>query len=439
MMRRWRRRLVNTESGQASMVTVAMFMMLFAVVAVSFTYIVVSITRQTTNDTLQSVARSAAESGVEDAKRLLVFCYKNRIDGDTYSTEEAQAICPSVIGHTLDEDDPEKAIDCNSVLGAVYSTGINGDEFNIEEDGQGGYRAKVGLDNSSDEASVEYYQCLKIATRTPIYKGVANANAGSAIVPLQLVDDKGNTVNPARIVISWHRNVTGESGDGEVELGGTSGVSLPSESIWNGQNRPAVLRVEQLVAQKNNVSVDGLVQNDSAVTLRPSTGGTNNINITSYHPARNDGDGANDTPNAQYNSVSRNAPIVEARCSASGSLGAGGEADYACAMQLTGTTIDLANNNGYLRLNAIYRDTHFAIRAYDSAGNQLYFDGVQPVVDVTGRSSDSFTRIQANLEPAYSDDDTIWWPEYAIETDGKVCKDIDVYYDNGTDNCGSSY
>ena len=70
MMRRWRRRLVNTESGQASMVTVAMFMMLFAVVAVSFTYIVVSITRQTTNDTLQSVARSAAESGVEDAKRL---------------------------------------------------------------------------------------------------------------------------------------------------------------------------------------------------------------------------------------------------------------------------------------------------------------------------------------------------------------------------------
>ena len=135
MMRRWRRRLVNTESGQASMVTVAMFMMLFAVVAVSFTYIVVSITRQTTNDTLQSVARSAAESGVEDAKRLLVFCYKNRIDGDTYSTEEAQVICPSVIGHTLDEDDPEKAIDCNSVLGAVYSTGINGDEFNIEEDG----------------------------------------------------------------------------------------------------------------------------------------------------------------------------------------------------------------------------------------------------------------------------------------------------------------
>ena len=216
-------------------------------------------------------------------------------------------------------------------------------------------------------------------------------------------------------------------------------MSLPSESIWNGQNRPAVLRVEQLVAQKNNVSVDGLVQNDSAVTLRPSTGGTNSINITSYHPARNDGDGANDTPNVQYNGVSRNAPIVETSCSASGSLGAGGEADYACAMQLTGTTIDLANNNGYLRLNAIYRDTHFAIRAYDSAGNQLYFDGVQPVVDVTGRSSDSFTRIQANLEPAYSDDDTIWWPEYAIETDGKVCKSIDVYYDNGTDNCGSSY
>ena len=67
-----RRHNINRESGQASMVTVAMFMMLFAVVAVSFTYIVVTATRQATNETLQSTARAAAESGVEDAKRLLV-------------------------------------------------------------------------------------------------------------------------------------------------------------------------------------------------------------------------------------------------------------------------------------------------------------------------------------------------------------------------------
>ena len=104
-------------------------------------------------------------------------------------------------------------------------------------------------------------------------------------------------------------------------------------------------------------------------------------------------------------------------------------------MQLTGKFIYLNRNDAQLRLNAIYKNTHFAVRAYDSSGNVLYFDGVQPVIDVTGRSSDSFTRIQANLEPTYSDSDITWWPEYAIETAGKVCKDIDVFYDDGNDKC----
>ena len=433
MMRQQRGRLVNTESGQASMVTVAMFMMLFAIVAVSFTYIVVSITRQTTNDTLQSVAKSAAESGVEDAKRLLTYCYNHRTGANEYSTEEAKAICPEVIGHTLEEDDPATAIDCNSVLGAIYNSGTlnNSENFNVEEDGQGGYRAKVGV-SDTDEASTEYYQCLKIATRTLVYKGVANANDNSVIVSLQLVYADGTTAIPSRIVISWHRNTTGESGDQPANLSGTSGTSLPSETEWNRQNRPAVLRVEQLVAKKNGVSVADLIQNDTAVTLRPSTGGTNSITTSSYHPATNDYNGTNDAPNGQYSG--NKTPIVEARCSASGSLAAGGEADYACAMQLNGT-IDLASNDAYLRLNAIYKNTHFAVRAYDASGTPLYFDGVQPVVDVTGRSSDSFTRIQANLEPTYSDSDTTWWPEYAIETDGEVCKDIDVFYDDGEDKC----
>lgn len=432
MMQQRRRRRINTESGQASMVTVAMFMMLFAIVAVSFTYIVVSITRQTTNDTLQSVAKSAAESGVEDAKRLLVYCYGQRTGADTYKTDEAKQICTQVIGHTLEEDDPAKAIDCSSVLGAVYNSSLNNSEFNVEEDGQGGYRAKVGVENSSDEASTEYYQCLKIATRTPVYKGIANANGSSAIVPLRLVYEDGTTASPARIVISWHRNTQGESGDQPAELSSTSGTSLPNENTWNNRNRPAVLRVEQLVAKKNGVSVNNLIENDSAVTLRPSTNGSNNINIVGYHPATNNSNGSDDAPNSQYGGK---VPIVETRCSESGSLGVGGEADYACAMQLTGNVIDLNSNDAYLRLNAIYKDTHFAVRAYDSSGNVLYFDGVQPVIDVTGRSSDSFTRIQANLEPTYSDSDITWWPEYAIETDGKVCKDIDVFYDDGNDKC----
>ena len=151
----------RSESGQASMVTVAMFMMLFAVVAVSFTYIVVTTTRQATNETLQSTAKSAAESGVEDAKRLLVYCYgQSRDASGDYVNATARAVCPQVIGHKLDDS----GYDCQDVLGAVASVDLSG--FVVEEDGEGGYRAKIGGDNSDAQGSnVEYYQCLKIATK----------------------------------------------------------------------------------------------------------------------------------------------------------------------------------------------------------------------------------------------------------------------------------
>ena len=414
----------SSERGQASMVTVAMFMMLFAIVAVSFTYIVVDTTRQAANDTLQSVAKSAAESGVEDAKRLLVYCYSQQTGTDTYSTPTAQSICTKVVGNKLED------LGCQDILQQVNDTNLSG--FVTEEDGNGGYRAKVGGDDSeSDGSSTEYYQCLKIATRTLTYQGVANANSDSAIVPLRLVNADGVPTNPARIEISWHRNSSGENGDQPVN-GLSSGIGLPTQSTWNNSgNRPAIVRAEVVGAPKNNVSVESLISNDAAVTLRPVNGtpGTS-IAIMNYKPAQNDYDGNNDAPNNQYGG---SAPILAAGCSNDTSQ------NYACVVNLTGGdgggAFDIQNFDYYLRLNAIYKDTHFSISAYSSTGERLYFDGVQPVIDVTGKSADSFSRIQANLEPTYSDDDNKWWPEYAIETQGRVCKDMTVFYDDADNSC----
>lgn len=426
----------NRESGQASMVTVAMFMMLFAIVSVSFTYIVVQSTRQATNDTLQSVAKAAAESGVEDAKRLLVYCYSQQTGDGTYQPG-AQSLCEKVIGHRLDE------LGCQDILSQVYdgtNSGSLGDSFAVEQDGQGGYRGKIGGDDSdTNGTNSEYYQCLKIATRTLTYEGVLNANDSSVIVPLRITNADGNPASPARIEISWHRNAVGEAGD-QMVSGIAGGTDLPTQSVWNssGTNRPAVLRAEVVGALKNNVSVADLVSNDAAVTMRPSTSGmggkngANAIAIMNYKPAHNDADGSNDGPNDQYPS---GVPVMGVACSGNTSD------NYACVVSLKGGDSGVFNVNTYdyyMRLSAIYKSTHISIAAYDSAGNRLYFDGVQPVVDVTGKSADSFARIQANLEPSYSDKDGggRWWPEYAVETDGKVCKDMNVYYDNGTSNCG---
>ena len=410
----------DRESGQASMVTVAMFMMLFSVITVGFTYVMISASRQAVNDSLQSSAKAAAESGVEDAKRLIVYCYNHRNNDGTYTNLQDANLCKNIIGKRADQ---LEGTDCDDILRAVNSSPqrVN---FGLESV-KNGYRVKVGDNSAGNNSNNEYYQCLKIATRTENYEGIVNNLGKSTVIPLRLVDGKGNPATQiTEIVIQWHRNVDGVEGDGVANLAGTSGTGLPPADKWksNSHNRPAVLRVERVGVKKGSFSLNDLVASDTAVTFRPSSGGGNIVPMNNYHPLYND------RPNYQYpNGV----PIIETQCNSGGGTGN----NYACTMSAT-DTLDAKNNDYYLRLSAIYKDAHFSIRAHNGS-KILYFDGVQPLVDVTGSSSDSFSRIQARLKPSFDKnaDSTNWWPEYVIDTNGKVCKDIEVQYDEGEDRC----
>lgn len=412
----------DRESGQASMVTVAMFMMLFAAIAVSFTFVVISASRQALNDSLQSSAKIAAESGVEDAKRLIVYCYNKR-SGGSYTTPDAQQLCPQVIGKLSTE---LEGMGCDEILGLMKGKGIS----DVEEESNGrGYRVKVGNNGGGKNENNEYYQCLKIATKTDNYQGVVNNLGKSIIVPLRVV----NTQNQAAVIdslkIEWHRNVAGSDGDNQAEMNGAEGTGLPPANIWTKSNRPAVLRVERVgVANKGSFTLDSLADNDTALTLRPSLKGNSNYNLGAYKPQYPPLPLGRDgiAPNNQYGGK---VPIVGAKCQDSG--------DYACKTTFDGESLVTKDTDYYLRINAIYRSAHFKITAYDKNGKPLYFDGVQPLVDVTGRSSDSFSRIQARLRPSFDKnaDSTNWWPEYVIDTNGKVCKDIEVQYDKGEDRC----
>ena len=361
-----RRHNINRESGQASMVTVAMFMMLFAVVAVSFTYIVVTATRQATNETLQSTARAAAESGVEDAKRLLVFCFQHRNNetGDFSGLSDSErTMCESMIGNTLNE------VNCDDILNHADGLGLD-----LRDAGEGSKRVAVGENDSS------FYQCLRVAT------------------------------------MKWHRNSPAPNGDFAAS-GVSNGTGLPSKSQWNGSgNRPAIIRIETVAASKNGVSINDLVANDTAATFRPSTVNTTEVSLRSLKPS--------DTqPNEG------GTPLSAVKCNN------GSSKDYSCQITLTDDLSNMSNTDYYMRINAIYKSAHFQISAVDRLGNPLYFDGVQPTVDVTGVSGDALSRIQAKLEPIYNTDSMQWWPEYAIETQGRVCKDINAYYENGEDHC----
>lgn len=425
---RRRQRVADRESGQASMVTVAMFMMLFAAIAVSFTFVVISASRQALNDSLQSSAKIAAESGVEDAKRLIVYCYNKR-SGGSYTTPDAQQLCPQVIGKLSTE---LEGMGCDEILGLMKGKGIS----DVEEEGNNrGYRVKVGNNSGGKNENNEYYQCLKIATKTDNYQGVVNNLGKSVIVPLRVVDINNQAAVIDRLEIEWHRNVAGNDGDNQAEMHGASGTGLPPANIWSKNNRPAVLRVERVGVPKNNFTLDSLAESDTALTLRPSVNGGDKYILGDYKPQYPFNDRNKIAPNSQYHDQHGNktAPIAEAACTDGG----GSNNEYACKTTFYGEPLDTVNTDYYLRINAIYRSTHFKITAYDKNGKKLYFDGVQPLVDVTGRSSDSFSRIQARLKPSFDKnaDSTNWWPEYVIDTNGKVCKDIEVQYDKGEDRC----
>lgn len=421
---RRRQRVADRESGQASMVTVAMFMMLFAAIAVSFTFVVISASRQALNDSLQSSAKIAAESGVEDAKRLIVYCYNKR-SGGSYTTPDAQQLCPQVIGKLSTE---LEGMGCDEILGLMKGKGISDVE---EESNNRGYRVKVGNNGGGKNENNEYYQCLKIATKTDNYQGTVNNLGKSVIVPLRVVDANNQAAIITSIKIEWHRNVTGNDGDNPAVMNGAKGTGLPPAGTWNSSNsnRPAVLRVERVGVPKNNFTLDSLAENDTALTLRPSVSGNgkSGYRLGNYQPQYPSGNKDKIAPNSQYH---KGVPIVEAYCQ-----NGGNNNDYACKTIFNKESL-YTDKTYYLRINAIYRSTHFKITAYQGK-NKLYFDGVQPLVDVTGRSSDSFSRIQARLKPSFDKnaDSTNWWPEYVIDTNGKVCKDIEVQYDEGEDRC----
>ncbi len=413
----------DRESGQASMVTVAMFMMLFAAIAVSFTFVVISASRQALNDSLQSSAKIAAESGVEDAKRLIVYCYNKRQLGGGYSSADDQKLCSQVIGKLSDELEGMK---CDYILEQMKNkAGIDGVE---EEDNGRGYRVRVGDNSGGKNENNEYYQCLKIATKTDNYQGIVNNLGKSVIVPLRVVNTQNQAAVIDRLEIEWHRNVTGNDGDNPAEMNGANGTGLPPAGTWNNSNRPAVLRVERVGVPKGGFNLNDLAGSDTALTLRPSESGNGKggYRLGNYEPQYPSGNKDKIAPNSQYH---KGVPIVEAYCQS------GSNKEYACKTIFNKESL-YTDKTYYLRINAIYRSTHFKITAYQGK-NKLYFDGVQPLVDVTGRSSDSFSRIQARLKPTYdnSTNSSNWWPEYVIDTNGKVCKDIEVQYDTGEDRC----
>jgi Tfp pilus assembly protein PilX len=403
----------NNESGQVSIITVIIFIMLFSVVVVSFSRIMVAASRQAVNDELAASAKAAAESGVEDAKRILSYCASPGSTGcDMLDKPIKDSTCTTVSNS-------------NALMSAVQRAVIADTSSSI----------KVG------DSDREEYLCLKMTMLTPDYLGSLGDDgdpnsAESVVVPLKFVSGDPNDNDPKSamtIQVQWH-NTTSDK-DGNATL--LAGSDLPIADKWDG-TKPAVLRVEFVAVPKTNITVDKLIANTRAVTLRPSL--TENVfGATKVSSAFNlDSWIAKTDPKNATDSVTN---LLQVKCTAGTST-----SGYACSTTFTipqtpgtaGTTylFDADNYDYYMRLQSVYHGTNFRLSAKDAAGFSLYFDHVQANVDVTGRATESQKRLDVRLNPSDGGDNGYqWWPDYAIDTAGKVCKQMSIEAATGVDNC----
>ena len=390
---------INRESGKVSILTVTLFIMLFSILTVGFSRIMASMSRQVQNDELSARALASAESGVEDAKRILSFCLNN----------------PNTSGCEL-LNDPIEEQDCDSVIQRFSDAGVINRIDN---------QVRIGEGNDA-----QYYLCLQISRLTRDFIGQVTGDGRSVIIPMNWVN-AGGIRTPARTVtIEWHRMGIGSEHDGPVNLIG--GSAFPAVSQWNG---PATIRAE-LVRVPNNFTINQLVADARAVTLRPtSSPNSGGLLVDPVYEPPATGNAWNIDHwqrNVEPNTV--NEPLMAIRCLDTGA--------HSCSFTFTNGIGIIGGPVGeathYLRLQAIYRDARFRITARDEYGNQLYLLGTQPEIDVTGRALDAFRRLRARVEPNANMNDGsigIWWPEYAIESGGVVCKDMSVIAQRGMDNC----
>ena len=96
--------------------------------------------------------------------------------------------------------------------------------------------------------------------------------------------------------------------------------------------------------------------------------------------------------------------------------------EYSCKAVIDVDEIPAGSETAFLRLLPIYKGGSVKISLQKTDGTIVNFDGVQPIVDSTGRASDLFRRVEARLQIG----DDFAYPNNAVELKNSLCKDFSV-------------
>lgn len=391
--------------GGVSMFLVVVTSMLVSLLVASFIRSVNRDIQSATNQDLSQSAYDSAQAGVEDAKRALVKYYQTCVNS-------SNANCSNILTQLTTNLQDQS---CN-VLGQTLGVGSASGETLIRT-------------TSGDTDLSQAYTCLKMNITSPDFLGEVESGS-SKLVRL----NSAGSFNKVRV--SWF-NSKNANGATNLSLMSTTEAAangmplLTQNGQWknSGNPRPSVLKVQLVAETGQNAEIrdynySNPVQEDKDgskfLMLYPVKTGAGSVPSTSdiYFP----GIRHNYSPNVvQYVQCKENFSSTTYACEAT--------------LSVSGN----AAQGAFLRISSIYNGkTDFKVQLLNNDAVVNFF-GTQPVVDSTGRANDKFRRIEARLDTD-GINSSYYIPEYAVATEGKICKDMiirDGTYDpkSSTSNC----
>lgn len=379
------------QSGAVSLFTVIFAMLLMSVITISFLRIMTADQQQAAGNDLAQSAYDSAQAGVEDAKRALIW-YTN-------SCKSGNAAACAIATANITSPTCNQAI--RTANGWTSSTG----EIKVQQS-----QAVESNGQSIDQALDQAYTCVTLQLTTDDYLATVGPDA-SVLVPL--VGTSGfNTVT-----VQWFSEDDLSTASASAAPDTTPGTPKPlmTQSTWP-TNRPAVLRTQfmQVGASFTLSDFDSTTassqSNANTVFLYPSTSGVTSATLTQR-------DVRASTTGTSIPADSGSAPLPTKCVTA---IPSGG---YSCSVTLVlpnpvGAS-DRNNATAFLRLTSMYVGSHVRITL---GGTQ--FNGVQPMVDSTGRANDVFRRVQSRVD--LYDTSTFPYPDAAVDVNGNFCKDFGI-------------
>ena len=375
------------ERGAVSIFIVIFTALLVTIVTTSFVQIMLRNQQQASDNDLSQSAYDSAMAGVEDAKRALVRLKKCQLS----PSEECSAFISQLA------TGPDGWTSGCEVLGAVGIADFQSDKHEV----------MVG-----EESLNQAYTCVKIKVKTEDYEGSLSTGHQSVVVPLIPADADTNDIE--RVRISWFKSDDLPVGQTNPTYN-TAPVLIPY-SEWD-ETTPPMMRTQLIQFNRGSINLDEFDEGAARTRLLYPT-------VIGDRPGSDNF--VDDTRRLGPKS------LTEGGCRPN--FGYGG---YACSVEIALPPMPAGETReAYLHLAGIYvkpQGVHYKVEMLGAGvgniGGRFLFDNVQPEVDSTGRASDLFRRVKANVD-VYSDDVPDRYPEAALSAHN-ICKEFFITNQRG--------